>query len=100
MDWSQERRKEAVIAELKSVYGDQFPQELEYADKIWVDDQYVSSRAFDYSPPKQYNGESLLRKTQWDNKLIFAGTETSSHYPGYMEGAYFSALEIVKDIVL
>lgn len=97
LHWTQERRQASVLSELRSVYGDQFPIEFEYIDKIWVDDEFVSGRSFDYSPPKHRNGESLLRNAQWNDKLIFAGTETSPLYPGYMEGAFFSSIDTIRN---
>jgi len=98
LDWTPEQRKKGVIQELKNIYGDLFPSEFEYFDKIWIDDQNVSSRSYDYTPPKQYNSEPVLRNIEWNNSLFFSGTETSPYYAGYMEGAFFSAIKTIKSL--
>ena len=100
LDWTKEQRKESVLKELRSMYGEQFPSAYDYFDKIWLDDHLVSNRSYELSSPKQNNGDPILSSSQWNNSLLFAGTETSRNYPGYMEGAFFSAVETVQNKLL
>ena len=100
LDWTEEERKKAVINELRSVYKEHFPSSYDYMDKIWLDDHLVSNRSYEISSPKQNNGNPILSNPRWNDTLFFAGTETSKNYPGYMEGAFFSAVKTVSKIFI
>ena len=98
IDWNKTQRQEAVISELRTLFKDEFPEQFEYIDKVWINDQFVSSRKFEYTSPKQNNGVEILSAPQWNRHLYFSGTETAKHYPGYMEGALESALHCFKQL--
>ena len=66
-------------------------------DKIWTD-EFVFSGSQVIQRPHQNNGHPLLQERYMNGKLYFAGTETSTDYSGYMEGAIISALRMA-DIV-
>jgi len=48
--------------------------------------------------PHQNNGHKLFQKALYNNRLYLAGTETSSEFYGYMEGAVRAANRVVNDI--
>lgn len=44
--------------------------------------------------PHQNKGHPLLQEPYADNKVYFCGTETSTEFSGYMEGAVRSAQSV------
>ena len=48
--------------------------------------------------PHQYNGHAIYQEAYMQGKLWIAGTETSTAFPGYMEGAIRSARAVADQI--
>jgi len=88
--YSQEVRKEFVLRQLEELIGNKALQPISYFDKIW-NDQFVLSGNPIIQRPHQNNGHPLLQKDYLNEKLLFCGTETSSEFAGYMEGAVIAA---------
>jgi monoamine oxidase len=91
-------RKEKVIKQLEHYFGDKSIQFLSYQDKIW-NNKYIQSNTDTFLAPHYNNGHSVYENSYMNNKLFFTGTETSSIYGGYMEGAIFAANSVVKKIL-
>ena len=98
MTYSKLEREEIVVAQLKVLFGDIVPKHLTYTDKIW-NDQYIRSPNEVPLQPHFHNGHPLLRKPYMDSRLYISGAESSHMYPGYMEGAVFSANEVFVKII-
>ncbi|MEM6298251.1 MAG: FAD-dependent oxidoreductase, partial [Bacteroidota bacterium] len=49
--------------------------------------------------PHQNNGHPLLQDSYFDEKLFFAGTESSTRFSGYMEGAILSAASTANKLL-
>ena len=95
--YSQKVREELVLKQLAQLLGNDILNPLSYKDKIWTD-EFVFSGSQVIQRPHQNNGHPLLQERYMNGKLYFAGTETSTDYSGYMEGAIISALRMA-DIV-
>ena len=85
-----EERKEKVITQLTHYFGDEALDYLSYNDKVW-NDSYIQTEIESFLPPHANNGHPLFEESYMMNKLLFAGTETSKQFGGYMEGAILAA---------
>lgn len=94
--FTQEVRRELVLKQLQELIGTKASNPVSYFDKVWTD-EFISAGNQIIQRPHQYNGHPLLLQSYMNGKLFFAGTETSSQYPGYMEGAVYSALKVVDN---
>ena len=96
--YTQEARKEYVLQQLHELFGDKILNPLSYFDKIWTD-EFISGANQIIQRPHQNNGHKLLQESYLNGRLYFSGTETSSNYPGYMEGAIHSSMRVMKDML-
>jgi len=93
-----EKRKEAVFQELNELFGILEKNILAYDDFLWGE-YFVDKQQNNYNKdlmPHQNNGHSFYLKSHFDDKLFFAGAETSGSNPGYMEAAVSSAYRAVR----
>lgn len=91
-------RQDLVLQHLEELFGEKIPKASLYQDKVWTDifvlgDNPIITRAH------QHNGHPLLLQSYFNEKLFFAGTETSTSYAGYMEGAIRSAERVAQQIL-
>ncbi len=91
--YSQETRKEFVLGQLVELMGEKASNPSSYSDKIWTD-EFISAGSQLIQRPHQNNGHPSLHESYCKGKLFFGGTETSTEYSGYMEGAILSALNV------
>lgn len=95
---SLKRRKELVIEQLRRFYGKKTDSFLTYRECVWGND------SFTYTPyehpviPHQNNGHSIFQEPVFEKRLLIAGAETASEFPGYMDGAVESAYRAVSQI--
>lgn len=92
--YSLDTRKELVLRQLEDLLGGTASKPTSYFDKIWTD-EFVLGGTQVIRYPHQNNGHPLLQKSYMNDKLFFAGTEVSTKFPGYMEGAIVSAKSVV-----
>lgn len=95
---SKQERLEAVLKQLEKYYGNKVRDYVAYEEMIWKKEIFTSYEYNDIILPHQNNGNSVFQKTYLDNSLFIAGTETSSEFSGYMEGAVRSALNIFNKL--
>jgi len=93
--YSLEVRKELVLRQLHELLGEQALQPTAYFDKVWTD-EFLSAGNQAVNRPHQNNGHPLLQQSYMNGKVFFAGTETATEFPGYMEGAIISAQGIAE----
>ncbi len=89
-------RKEIVIKDLIRLFGEKAKEVIAYEDHIWNIQPYTSS---DFNLNKglfqhQNNGDKELTNPQMNEKLFFAGAETSATNSGLMEGAVVSGIRV------
>ena len=96
---SKEERKNMILNQLRKYYGKEIDQYLSYHEEVWSNNKHTHHPYESHILPHQNNGDTLYASPLYENKLIVSGTETSSHYPGYMEGAIFAAQRAAKSIL-
>lgn len=91
-------RRELALSQLRKYYGNQVDHYVGYEEVVW------SKEAFTYNPytesviPHQHNGHELYQRGYLNGKFFMAGAETSIYFPGYMEGAVRSAMNVYDRI--
>jgi len=95
--YTQEERKEKVIAQLKHYFGDEAETFETYHDKIW-NDQYIQPKEDAFLPPHFNNGHAVYADSYMNGKLFFTGTETSNLFSGYMEGAIIASNIVINRV--
>lgn len=96
---SQEQRKNLVLQQLGKYFGKEAQDYLTYSDCVWQYEPETFAPYSGYILPHQNNGDPIFRASYFDGKLIIAGTETASAFPGYMEGAVLSGMESAARIL-
>jgi monoamine oxidase len=91
------KRKELVLRQLQELFGEDAVEPVSYLDKIW-DNEYIVSGKQVIESPHQNNGHPVFQISYLNDRLFFCGTETVSHFGGYMEGAVYSALKTAEKI--
>lgn len=91
--FSQEARKSNVLKQLSGLIGIEALNPTSYFDKVWNDEFIIKGNQL-IERPHQNNGHANLQKAYADGMLYFCGTETSTEFSGYMEGAIQSAKRV------
>ena len=95
--YPQEVRKEFVLRQLAELLGENALNAVAYFDKVWTD-EFVLAGNQTIQRPHQNNGHPLLQQSYISGKLFFSGTETSTVFPGYMEGAVIAAQSVAEKL--
>lgn len=96
--FSTAERQHLVLQHLGELMGEKIPNPSFYQDKVWSDRLVLGENPI-IQRPHQYNGHPLLLQSYFDEKLFFSGTETSTEFPGYMEGAVRSAERVTQQLL-
>jgi monoamine oxidase len=97
-NYTLEERKHKVLEQLGRYYGAEALHPISYHDRIWNDD-FIAVSDESFLPPHHNNGHAAYNEVYMNGKLYFAGTETSSLYGGYMDGAVVSAKNLVGQLL-
>ncbi len=92
-DVSPEIRKEKILAYLEKYLGKEARNYNEYFEKDWSEDPFTSCENMKSVYLSPSYGNELFAKKYMNEKLLFSGSETSSVYGGYLEGAIYSGLK-------
>ena len=95
---TKEKRKSKVIDQLYKFFGQDVLKYTEYTEEIWRTESNTFEDIDDFIFPHQNNGHALYKKSFFDNNLFIGGTETSTDFGGYMEGAVRSAQSIYQKL--
>lgn len=87
------------MQQLVGVFGPKASNFIDYKECDWSEENLTFSESPSPLIPHQNNGHSAFQKSLFDNRLFFSSTEVSPHFPGYMEGAVFSANQVVASIL-
>jgi monoamine oxidase len=76
-----------VSSQLVQLFGTEADDGTQHVQD-WATEAYTSS-TLDQTPPSRHPAydDPTLRRSYWDAKLYFGGTETAGYAAGYMEGA-------------
>lgn len=93
-------RKEKVMNQLFKIFGEEAMDYLSYEELVWSGEIYTKDKKQNSVSvyPHQNNGNPIFNNAFYDNRFFIAGSETSTTYPGYMEGAVVSANRIFEKI--
>jgi monoamine oxidase len=93
-----EQRKARVIEGISAHLGAAALEPREYLDMVWADEPFTGGGYSVTLPPGGFSlGPSAFRDSE--GPIHFAGTETASEYPGYMEGAVESGQRAAEDVL-
>ncbi|MCW2119150.1 flavin monoamine oxidase family protein [Flavobacterium sp. 7A] len=91
---SKEERQSKVIQQLVQCFGKEAENYTAYHEKVWRDEALTFFPYEDLVMAHQNNGHDLYQKSFLNDKLHFAGSETATQNPGYMDGAIVAAQTI------
>jgi len=89
----------AIFSQLAAIYGESTAQPVTFYYQDWAREKFTATQ-FDQAPMREHPvyqppaGQSSI----WDGIIHFAGSETSTHFGGYLEGALASAERAVINL--
>ncbi|OEJ99106.1 amine oxidoreductase [Flavivirga aquatica] len=98
-DVSKVERKTKVLNYLQKHLGEEVLDYITYKEKDWSKDRNTSCETIKsiYMSPRY--GNSKFESFYLNGKVLFSGTETSSVYGGYMDGAVYSGVKAAKNLL-
>jgi len=96
---TKEERLKMVLNQLQKYFGKMANDFLAYEETVWREEKFTFENYKEHILPHQNNGHEMFRQSYFDRKLILAGAETSSEFPGYMEGAVRSANFVIDKLI-
>tara|TARA_R110002126_G_scaffold124451_4_gene266528 strand:- start:33865 stop:34920 length:1056 start_codon:yes stop_codon:yes gene_type:complete len=91
-------REQKIQDQLFKFFGDEGKNYLSYQEKIWNKEDLTNFKNDKFISPHSNQGHSIYQHTFLNDKLIIAGSETSPHYGGYMEGAIYRGNQVVHQL--
>lgn len=95
---SKEERLEMVMNQLEKYYGSKVRAYMDYQEMAWQNEVFTYAPYKEHIFPHQNNGHEAFRQPYLTNRLFISGSETSRHFPGYMEGAVRSSLRVLHQL--
>lgn len=95
---SKEERLDIILKQLRKYYGKLVDEFIDYEETVWSQERFTFSPYQGHILPHQHNGHPIFQKLHHDGQFFIAGSETSSHFPGYMNGAVASAYSIARQL--
>ncbi|KAM0254363.1 hypothetical protein ACHAQJ_006832 [Trichoderma viride] len=100
-EWAQKDEHERlaeVIAHVDRIYGVKIPRPLETREQIWNEEEFSQGAPCPVVPAYCLRS---LSQDQWrpEGYIHFAGTETSTVWKGYMEGALVSGSRAAREVI-
>jgi monoamine oxidase len=98
-DLESNERQQLVLKQLSSVFGEAANSIIDYRELNWSSEAFTARSPDLPLFPHQNNGNLLYQNTAYGDRLLFAGTETSPHHGGYMEGAVFASDQVFAQLL-
>lgn len=98
-DASASERKERILAYLESCFGEEVRAFKTYEEKDWSADRFTSCVNLKSVYMSPSYGHAAFQAFYMSGKLVFSGTETSSEFGGYLEGAVISGKRTAQKIL-
>ena len=89
-NYSLKTREKYVLQQLTGLLGPEAAAPLSYQEKIWNQPEILAGNQH-FQEAHFNNGHPAFKSAYLDNRLLFAGSETATVHPGYMEGAVVAA---------
>lgn len=95
-------RKQAIITQIKRLYGWQSNEIKYYGEINWAYESYTTERNTigSYIDDHALYGHPILQQPTMNGRLFWGGSEVSTVSGGYMEGAVYRASEIAEAIIM
>jgi monoamine oxidase len=91
-------RRAKVLDEFALYFGEEARNPVEFFDTLWPDERWIRGAPVgNYSPGHLLAYGPALRRVQ--GKIHWAGTETSTYWNGYMDGAVRSGERAAKEVL-
>jgi monoamine oxidase len=91
-------RRKKVLDEFATMFGDEARNPVEFFDTRWPDEPWIRGGPVgNYGPGQLLQYGPALRRVQ--DRLHWAGTETSTFWNGYMDGAVRSGERAAKEVL-
>lgn len=95
---SREQRKQLVVEQLRRFYGGKVDSYKSYRELAWENEPFTHRNYEQPVIPHQHNGHAIFQTPLLDERLLIAGSETATEFPGYMDGAVESAQRSVRQL--
>ena len=95
---SKENREKKIQEQLFKFFGKDGLNYLSYEEKVWNKEGLLNFENNNFINPHFNNGHSVYQKEFLKGKFIIAGSETSTSYGGYMEGAIYRGNEVTAQL--
>lgn len=95
---SKAERLELILLQLNKYFGAAANDFRSYEETVWRKERFTFLEYQSHILPHQNNGHPIYQKSYLENKLFIAGSETSSQFSGYMEGAVRSVAFVCQQI--
>lgn len=92
-------RRTKVIDQIKNVFGVKAEEFIDYEECVWSKEENTFEKSDSPLFPHQNNGNPIFTRSYYDNKLLISSSESASVFPGYMEGAVYSANITARKII-
>ena len=89
-------RQAKVNQQLERTFGKAALDYLEYEEVNWANEPFTKNVKGLNNFPHQNNGHKVYQQSWFDHRFFLAGTETSSEFGGYMDGAVYAARHACK----
>lgn len=96
---SEKERQNHFANDLKTLWGPQSPAPLYLTHKVWAEEPFSGGGYVGFMPPGvwTYFGPALRKPI---GPFHWAGTETATYWPGYIEGALQAAEKAVEKVLI
>jgi len=98
LDASPSQRRDAAIADLVFLFGEQAREPIAFTEANWCAHEWVRG-GYDAVPMPGALGFDWATLREPVSRVHFCGTETSTQWPGYYEGALVSAQRVAAEIL-
>jgi monoamine oxidase len=89
-----------IVRYLVRVFGPQAAHPTRVVSKAWGDDEWAGGCPVTLAPPGAFEKHCQLLLGAPFGRVHFAGTETATRWPGYMEGALDAAVRVANEVAL
>ncbi|TYB76430.1 flavin monoamine oxidase family protein [Bizionia myxarmorum] len=96
---SNEERRERVLNQLKSSFGKNAMDFIDYNECIWSQEDYTFEESETFLFPHQNNGNAVFRESYYEENLLISSSEASQDFSGYMDGAVYIGNQIAEKII-
>lgn len=94
----EQARREIVIADLVHYFGEDAAHPIGYVEQDWIKEEWSKGCYVGHMPPGVMTafGDSIRQPC---GRIHWAGTETATHWVGYLDGALQSGVRAAQEVI-